>query len=134
MIKLGCSFINCKTITSIESDFKRTVNYNKYQSKLTIQRQSQYLDYLIDPSFQGVNRIYVSSFEYNPRQTSCNQYFLLTVETKDYNVMIDGQKVFDQPVNNNLRIYDNAKKITTHQRDDYTIGCLLDYPSLKTYY
>ena len=48
--------------------------------------------------------------------------------------MIDGQKVFDQPVNNNLRIYDNAKKITTDQRDDYTIGCLLDYPSLRTYY
>ena len=48
--------------------------------------------------------------------------------------MIDGQKVFDQPVNINLRIYDNAKKITTDQRDDYTIGCLLDYPSHKTYY
>ena len=40
--------------------------------------------------------------------------------------MIDGRIFFDQPVNNNLRTYDNIRKITTGQGDDYTIGCLLD--------
>ena len=38
----------------LESGFKRTINWNKYQSKLTGQTQNRYLDYLIDPSFQGV--------------------------------------------------------------------------------
>ena len=41
----------------------------KYQSKVTIQRQNQYLDYLIDPNFLGVNRLFVLSFEDNKRKT-----------------------------------------------------------------
>ena len=41
----------------------------KYQSKVTIQRQNQYLDYLIDPSFSVVNRLFVLSFEDNKRKT-----------------------------------------------------------------
>ena len=43
------------------------------------------------------------------------------VEIKDYNVMINGQSFFDQPVKNNLRTYDNIRKIATSQGDDYTI-------------
>ena len=38
--------------------------------------------------------------------------------------MIDGQNIFDQPVRNNLIIYDN---IAIGQVDSYTTGCLLDY-------
>ena len=38
---------------------------------------------------------------------------LPTVEIKDYNVMIDGQNFFNQPVKNNFRTYDNIQKIAT---------------------
>ena len=41
---------------------------------------------------------------------------------------------FDQVVKNNLRTYDNIQKIATGQGNDYTSGCLLDYPYLKNYY
>ena len=41
--------------------------------------------------------------------------------------MIDEKNLFDQPVNNNLRKYDNIPKIATGQGDDYTAGCLVDY-------
>ena len=41
--------------------------------------------------------------------------------------MIDEKNLFDQPVNNNLRKYDNIRKIATGQGDDYTAGCLVDY-------
>ena len=41
--------------------------------------------------------------------------------------MIDGRIFFDQPAKNNLRIYDNMRKITTGQEGGYTTGCLLDY-------
>ena len=43
---------NVKLLKQPESDFKRTINRSKYQSKITTQAQSQYLDFLIDPSFQ----------------------------------------------------------------------------------
>ena len=48
--------------------------------------------------------------------------------------MIDEQNFFDQPVKNNLRTYDNVGKITISQRDDYTTGCLQNYPYCKENY
>ena len=48
--------------------------------------------------------------------------------------MIDGQKFFDQPVKNNLRTYDNTRKIAIRQGDYYATGCLLGYPYFKNYY
>ena len=45
--------------------------------------------------------------------------------------MIDGKNVFDQPVKNNIRTYDNNQKISTSLGDNYTTGCLLDYNYLK---
>ena len=82
----------------LESGFKRTINLNKYQSKKTNQAQNRYLEFLIDPSFQGVNRSFVLSFKDKNGRESYKQYYLLTVETKDYNVMMDGRKFFDQPI------------------------------------
>ena len=41
--------------------------------------------------------------------------------------MIDGKKVFDQPVKNDLRTYDNIQKIAIGQGGDYTSAFLLDY-------
>ena len=48
--------------------------------------------------------------------------------------MIDRQKFFDQPVKSDMRTYDNIQKIATGQGDDYTTGCLLDYPFFKRLY
>ena len=71
---------------------------------------------LIDPRFQGVNRIFVLSFEDKNIQESQKWYFLPTVEIKDCNVMIDGRNFFDQPVKTDSRTYDNIWKIGTgHQ-------------------
>ena len=93
---------NAKKFQQLKSGFKRTINWNKYQSYLTIQAQNLYLDYIIDPSFQGVNRIFVLSFANNTRRTAHRKYYLPTVETKDYNVIIHGQRnFFGQSVKNN---------------------------------
>ena len=56
---------------------------------------------------------FVLSFENN-----AHQHFLPTVETKDYNVMIDGENSFDQPGKNSLRTYDSFQKIVTGQGYD----------------
>ena len=53
---------------------------------------------------------------------------------KDYNVMIDGRKFFDQPINSMNKTYENIRKIATGKGDDYTTGCLLDYPYFKENY
>ena len=50
---------NAKLLEQLKSGFKTTINWNKYQSKVTIQAPNPYLDYLTDPIFQGVNRLFV---------------------------------------------------------------------------
>ena len=59
------------------------------------------------------------------RENTSNKFFL-TVEIKDYNVMIDEKNDFDQPVKNDLIKYENIRKIASGQGDDYTTGYLLD--------
>ena len=108
-------------------DFKRIINWNKYQPKVSTERPNHYLDFLIDPSFQGVNRLFVLLFENEAQRTSSIR------EIKRYNVMIDVQNIFDQPVRNDLITDNNIQKMVTGQEDDYTTGYLLDYNYFKKF-
>ena len=101
---------------------------------MTKSKQNRYLNHLVDPSFQGVNSLFVLSFENQNDRTSHSTYYLPKVEIKDYNVMIDGRNFFDQPINSMNKTYENIRKIATGQGDDYTTGCLLDYSYFKDHY
>ena len=125
---------NAKLLEQLRSGFKRTINWNKYQPKVSTERQNQYLNFLTDSSFQVINRLFVLSFENENNRTVLTKVCLQTVEIKDYNVMIDGKRLFDQPVKSTVRTYDNIQKIATGQGDDYTTGCLLDYNYFNNYY
>ena len=125
---------NTKFLQQLKSSFKRVINWNKYLSKPELLAQNPNLDHLVEPSFQGVNRLFVLAFENDNNSTSGEQYYLPTVEIKDYNIMINGENFFDQPVKNNKVTYENIRKIATGQGDDYTTGCLLDYPYFTNTY
>ena len=118
----------------LKSGFKRAINWNKYQTKVLTEGVNQYLDFLIDPRFQGVNILFVLSFENEGDRKVHAGYNLPKVETKDYNVLIDGENFFDQPVKNNTRTFDNIRKTSSGQGDEYTTGCLLDYNYFKEHY
>ena len=89
---------------------------------------------MVEPSFQGVNRLFVLAFENDTQRTRAKGYYLPNVEIKDYNVMINGENFFDQPIKNNKVPYKTIKKISTGQGDDYTTDCLLGYPYFKDSY
>ena len=74
------------------------------------------------------------SFENENGRTSHSEYYLPKVEIKDYNVQIYGKNFFDQPINNDIKTFENIRKSATGQGDDYTTGCLLDYPYFKENY
>ena len=82
----------------LKTGAKRTINWNEYQSKVKIQAQNQHLNYLIGLSLQGINRLFVLSFENNDDRKGHSEYFFPKVEIKDCNVMIDGKNIFDQPL------------------------------------
>ena len=125
---------NAKLIPQLKLGFKRTINWNKFLWKPKLLVQKPNLKHLVEPSFQGVNRLFVLAFGNDAQRTSNKRYYLRNVEIKDYNVMIDGKNYFDQPVKSNKITYKNIRKIATGQGDDYTIGCLLDYPYFKENY
>ena len=125
---------NTKFLQQLKSGFTRVINWNKYFSKPELLAQNPNLNHLVEPSFQEVNRLFVLAFENDNDRISDDEHYLPTVEIKDYNIVINGEKFFDQPIKNNKITYDNIRKITTGQGDDYTTGCLLDYPYFKDTY
>ena len=65
---------------------------------------------------------------------SCKKYFLPRVKIDNYNIEIDGRNFYDQPINDSIKQYDEVRKISTGQGDDYTTGCLLDYSYFENNY
>ena len=110
---------NEKLLQQLESSFKRVINWNKYLSRRELLALNPNLNYLIEPIFQGVNILLVLAFEN---------------DAHNYNVMINGENVFDQPIKDNKVTYENIRKAATGKRDNYTTGCLLDYPYFRDNY
>ena len=52
----------------------------------------------------------------------------------NYNVLIDGRNFYDQPINDQIKKYNEIRKIATGKGDDYTTGCLLNYAYFKDHY
>ena len=74
---------------------------------MIVQPQNNSLNYLIDPKFTNVNRFFILSFEGNiigDNRDSFSDYYVPNVETKDFNVLIDGKNFFDLPVKMNKKL------------------------------
>ena len=125
---------NAKLLQQLKSGFKRVINWNKYLSKPELLVQNPNLNHLVEPSFQGINRLFVLAFENDAGRTCTFRYYIPNVEIKDYNIVINGENFFDQPIKDNKVTYENIRKIGTGQGDDYTTGCVLDYPYFKDFY
>ena len=91
---------DAKLLPQIKSCFKRTISWNRYLSKPELLAQNANLLHLIEPNFQGINRLFVLAFENDAQRASNRRYYFPNVEIKDYSVVIDGKNFFDQPVKN----------------------------------
>ena len=79
-----------KLLQQLKSSFKRTVNWNKYLSKSELLGQNENLNHLVEPSFQGINRLFVLAFENEAQRTSHSGSYLPNVELIYYNIIING--------------------------------------------
>ena len=77
-------------LLQLKSGFKRTISWNKYLPKPELLAQNANLNHLIEPSFQGVNRLFVLAFE-NDAQRINKKRYIPNVEIKDQNIMIHGK-------------------------------------------
>ena len=107
---------------------------------MTIQSQNNNLNYLIDPIFIKVNRLFVLSFERirgnnakKDQRDSFSHYYVPSVEIKDFNVLIDEKTFFDLLVKNEEEeAYEKIIEISIN--NDYTTGNLLDFAYFKENY
>ena len=126
---------NIKLLEKLKSGFKKTIKWNKYRSQMTIQNNNNNLNYLIDPTFTNVNRLFVLSFPRNNNtdsRYSYSNYYVPKVKINDFNVLIDGKSFFDLPVKNEEEAYE--KIIDMSNNNDYTTGNLLDFAYFKKNY
>ena len=107
---------------------------------MTTQPQNNNINYLIDPTFTNVSRLFVLPFqriagEINTTKDyrdSFSHYFVPNVRKKDFNVLIDGKGFFDLPVKNEEEAY--KKIIDMSNNNDYTTGYLLDFVCFRKDY
>ena len=68
------------------------------------------------------------------QRDSHRKYFLPRADITNYNVLIDGRNFYDQPINNQIKKYDEIRKIVGGKGDDCTTGCLLGYKYFRDHY
>ena len=118
-----------KLLDQLKTGFRRTIKWNKYRSKISNQTKNNNLNYLIDPTFTNVNRLFVLSFKNEEGRTSYFKYYTPTIEIKDFNGFIDGKPLFGILVKNKEEAYEQI--IEMSKNNDYTTGNLLDYKCFK---
>ena len=94
---------------------------------------------MLDSSYQGVKRFFALAYDDTAGNNqvsidSSKKYFLPRVKIENYNIKIDGRNIYDQPINDTVKQYDEIRKISAGQGDDYTIGCLLDFACFEKNY
>ena len=93
------------------------------------QTKNNNLNYLIDPTFLKVNRLFVLSFENEDEneddRTSFAKYYTPNIEIKAFSVLINGKSFFDTSIKNKGKTYERT--IEMGRNNDYTTGKLLDY-------
>ena len=112
--------------------------YNKVV-EIAAANTEKHIRELLDSSCQGVKRLFVLAYENtaNNNQVSVDsykKYFLPKVKIENYNTEIDGRNFYDQPINDSIKQYNEIRKISTGQGDDYTTGCLLDFAYFEKNY
>ena len=125
--------------------------WNEYKSKLESKEaaKSNLTRFPLDVFFQGTNRLFVLAFNNTTendnevpasntasrvQRDSHRKYFLPRVEITNYNVLIDATNFYDQPINDQIKKYNEIREIAAGKGDHYTTGCLLNYQYFKDHY
>ena len=104
--------------------FQRSIYWNEYktkgQDKDADANNFKYIS--LDPSFQGVNRLFVMAYNRangQPTRNGQRKYYLPRIDLEKYNVIIDGRNFYDDPVESDIEKYRELKKVMIGKGEDY---------------
>ena len=136
---------NSKLSKLLNEGFKRSIYWNEYKVtpnkiiEIAANNDIKYIRELIDSSCQGDNRLFVLAYDNTAGNNevsvdSYKKHFLPRIKINKYNIEIDGRNFYDQPINDSFKQYDEVRKISTGQGDNYTTGCLLEFSYFEKNY
>ena len=119
--------------------FQRSIYWNECKTKEQNEdADNNVFKYInLDPSFQGVNRLFVMAYSRlanQPTRDGRTKYYLPRIDLKKYNVIIDGRNFYDNPIENDVEKYRELKRVMIGKGEDYTTGSLLDFDYFKKHY
>ena len=119
--------------------FQRSIYWNEYKTKeINENADANVFKYInLDPSFQGVNRLFVTVYNRvhgQPNRGDQQKYDLPRIDLNKYNVIIDGRNFYANPVESDIEKYRELKKVMIGKGEDYTAGSLLNFDYFKKHY
>ena len=119
--------------------FQRSIYWNEYKTKeINENAYANVFMYInLDPSFQGVNRLFVMAYNGENGQPTRNgqqKCYLPRIDLEKYNVIIDGRHFYDNPIESDIEKYRELKKVMIGKGEDYTTGSLLDFNYFDKHY
>ena len=119
--------------------FQKSIYWNEYKTKeLTENADANVFKYInLDPSFQGVDRLFVMTYNIvdgQPTRNGQQKYYLPRIDLEKYNVIIDGRNFYDNPIENDIEKYRELEKVMIGKGEDYTTGSLLGFNYFKKHY
>ena len=119
--------------------FQRSIYWNEYKTKeINENADANVFKYInLDPSFQGVNRLFLMAYNRANGQPTRNwqqKYYLSRIDLEKYKVIIDGRNFYDNPIESDIEKYRELKKVMIGKGEDYTTGSLLDFNYFDKHY
>ena len=119
--------------------FQRSIYWNEYKTKEIYDyadaNEFKYVN--LDPSLQGVNRLFVMAYNRangQPTRNMQQKCYLPRIDLEKYNVIIDGKNFYDNPIESDIKKYRELKKVMIGKGEDYTTESLLDFNYFDKHY
>ena len=119
--------------------FQRSIYWKEYKTKeINEDADANVFKYInLDPSFQGVNRLFVMAYNRangQPTRNGQQKYYLPRIDLEKYDVIIHGRNFYDNPIESDIEKYRELKKVMIGKGKDYTTGSLLDFNYFDKHY
>ena len=125
---------NQKLSKLFSKGFERSLYWNEYKRKSDNKNISNEFRLFLQSNFVGVNRLFVLVYtnqDVASKRFKAKRNYLTKGIIDKYDVNINGKNFYNQPIDSDIKRYEEIKKLTTGQGEDYTTECLLDYDYLK---
>ena len=128
---------NQKVSKLLSKGFERLVYWNEYKTKSDNKNTTNEFRFFLESNFVGVSRLFFlvySNQEAASKRFKGKRYYLPKGIIDNHNVIIIGKNFYDQAIDSDIKRYEEIRKITAGQGEDYTTGCLLDYDFVRKHY